>query len=146
ANQAAAFLGSHALRAAAGSLAAAAAARRARASSDHPRGGPRPDRPGATQLRIACAEGSNSRASCSGSRPARTSSIICRLNSGGYGARCLWGIVDPSPPNHGVSTKPGQLQGPSLVTGRVSGYGRGEARDTGSQVSELEAASTLGEP
>ena len=36
----------------------------------------------ATQLRIACAEGSNSFASCSGVRPARISSIICRRNSG----------------------------------------------------------------
>jgi hypothetical protein len=33
--------------------------------------------------RIACADGSNPRASSSGSRPARTSLTICRRNSGG---------------------------------------------------------------
>ena len=42
---------------------------------------------------IACADGSNSFASSSGVRPARTSSIICRRNSGAYGARFL-AIVD----------------------------------------------------
>src|SRR5437660_3433695 len=64
-----------------------------------------------TQFRIAWAEGSNSRPSSSGVRPCRTNSIICRRNAGGY-ARWLFGIVDaPFRPNHGVSTKPGQLQG-----------------------------------
>jgi len=38
-----------------------------------------------TQFRIACADGSNSLASSSGVRPARTSSTICRRNSAGYG-------------------------------------------------------------
>src|SRR5207302_5757668 len=62
-----------------------------------------------TQFRIAWAEGSNSRPSSSGVRPCRTNSIICRRNAGGY-ARWLFGIVDaPFRPNHGVSTKPGQL-------------------------------------
>ncbi|MGH7928287.1 MAG: hypothetical protein ACREQV_10875, partial [Candidatus Binatia bacterium] len=41
---------------------------------------------------------------CSGDRPLRTSSTICRLNSGVYLA-----IVD-SFPNPQVSTKSGQLQ------------------------------------
>ena len=36
----------------------------------------------ATQFRIACAVGSNSFARLSGLRPDRTSSIICRRNSG----------------------------------------------------------------
>src|SRR5438094_851281 len=63
-----------------------------------------------TQFRIAWAEGSNSPPSSSGVRPCRTNSIICRRNAGGY-ARWLLGIVDaPFRPNHGVSTKPGQLQ------------------------------------
>lgn len=43
----------------------------------------------ATQLRMACAEGSNSRARSFGSRPARTNSTICRRNSAGYGGRLL---------------------------------------------------------
>ena len=37
------------------------------------------------QIRIAWADGSNSRDNSWGVRPARTSSTICRLNSGGYG-------------------------------------------------------------
>src|SRR6516162_4253582 len=65
----------------------------------------------ATQLRIVCAVGSNSRANSSGVRPARTRSTICRRNSGGYGARFLplLGIADSFDTNPGVSTKPGQL-------------------------------------
>src|SRR3989442_13974337 len=63
-----------------------------------------------TQFRIACAEGSNCRASSSGVRPLRTSSTIRCRNSGAYGG-WLFGIVDlPFRPNDGVSTKPGQLQ------------------------------------
>src|SRR5438445_5941252 len=63
-----------------------------------------------TQFRIACAEGSNWRASSSGVRPLRTSSTIRWRNSGEYGG-WLFGIVDlPFRPNDGVSTKPGQLQ------------------------------------
>jgi hypothetical protein len=64
-----------------------------------------------TQFRIACAEGSNWRASSSGVRPLRTSSTIRCRNSGAYG-RWLFGIWDlPFRPNDGVSTKPGQLHG-----------------------------------
>ena len=75
---------------------------------------PSPRRPSsrsarATQLRIACADGSNSFASSSGVRPAQTSSIICRRNSGGYGVRFL-AIVNSENSNVRVSTKPGQLQ------------------------------------
>src|SRR2546425_253628 len=63
-----------------------------------------------TQFRIAWAEGSNWRANSSGVRPLRTNSTIRCRNSGAYG-RWLFGIVDaPFRPNHGVSTKPGQLQ------------------------------------
>src|SRR5262245_1642650 len=43
----------------------------------------------ATQFRIAWADGSNSCASSSGVRPARTSSTIRRRNSAGYGGRDL---------------------------------------------------------
>src|SRR5262245_16685057 len=43
----------------------------------------------ATQLRIVCAVGSNSRSNSSGVRPARTRSTICRRNSGAYGAHFL---------------------------------------------------------
>src|SRR5215831_9319667 len=66
----------------------------------------------ATQLRIVCAVGSNSRSNSSGVRPARTRSTICRRNSGGYGARFLplLGIADSFDTNPAVSTKPGQLQ------------------------------------
>src|SRR5262245_1519173 len=68
-----------------------------------------------TQLRIACAEGSNWRASSSGVRPLRTSSTIRCRNSGAYGG-WLFGIVDlPFRPNDGVSTKPGQLHHLFLV-------------------------------
>ena len=63
----------------------------------------------ATQLRIDCAVGSNSRDNSSGERPACTSSTICRRNSGVYAALVL-PIVDSSVPNSPVSTKPGQLQ------------------------------------
>ena len=62
-----------------------------------------------TQLRIACADGSNSRASSSGVRPARISSIIWRRNSGAYGGLDL-GMVDTSFPKDQVSTKTDQLQ------------------------------------
>src|SRR2546422_1048503 len=62
-----------------------------------------------TQFRIACAEGSNWRASSSGVRPLRTSSTIRCRNSGEYDG-WLFGIVDlPFRPNDGGSTKPGQL-------------------------------------
>src|SRR5213594_1314534 len=62
------------------------------------------------QFRIAWADGSNWRANSSGVRPLRTSSMSRCRNSAGYG-RWLFGIVDaPFRPNHGVSTKPGQLQ------------------------------------
>ena len=45
-----------------------------------------------------------------GERPARTSSTICPLNSGGYGG-LVFGIVDSSlPPGVEVSTRSGQLQ------------------------------------
>jgi hypothetical protein len=40
-----------------------------------------------TKIQIDCDVGSNSRASSSGVRPDRTSSTICRRNSGGYAAR-----------------------------------------------------------
>src|SRR5882724_5846944 len=67
------------------------------------------------QFRIDWADGSNWRANSSGVRPLRTSSMSRCRNSGGYG-RWLLGIVDaPFRPNHGVSTKPGQLQ-PSAQT------------------------------
>src|SRR5919108_6630153 len=46
-----------------------------------------------TQFRIACAEGSNWRASSSGVPPLRISSTIRCRNSGAYG-RWLFGIVD----------------------------------------------------
>ena len=46
-----------------------------------------------TQFRIAWADGSNSRASSSAVRPARTSSTIWRRNSAGYGGRVLGIIV-----------------------------------------------------
>src|SRR6516164_8242237 len=49
----------------------------------------------ATQFLIDCAVGSNSRASSSGERPARTRSAIWRRNSGGYAALVL-PIVDSS--------------------------------------------------
>jgi len=63
-----------------------------------------------TQFRMHWAEGSNWRANSSGVRPFRTSSTIRCRYSGGYG-RWLFGIVDLLfRPNHGVSTKPGQLQ------------------------------------
>src|SRR5262249_36967495 len=66
----------------------------------------------ATQLRIVCAVGSNSRSNSSGVRPARTRSTICRRNSGGYGARFLplLRLLDSFDTNPRVSTKPGQLQ------------------------------------
>src|ERR1700730_1626847 len=53
--------------------------------------------------------GSNSRASSSGLRPARTRSTICRRNSGEYGGRVL-GIGSTSGERLSVSTKPGQSQ------------------------------------
>ena len=62
-----------------------------------------------TQLRIACADGSNSRAKSSGVRPARTSSIIWRRYSGAYGGLDL-GMMDTSFPKDQVSTKADQLQ------------------------------------
>src|SRR5262249_37829480 len=65
----------------------------------------------ANQFLIDCAVGSNSRASSSGERPARTSSTIWRRNSGGEAALVL-PIVDSSNPNSPVSTKPGTTEGP----------------------------------
>src|SRR3977135_2086796 len=58
---------------------------------------PRPTSPSAwpTQFLIDCAVGSNSCASSSGERPARTSSTIWRRNSGGY-APLVLAIVDSS--------------------------------------------------
>src|SRR6476469_906316 len=59
----------------------------------------------AAQFLIDCAVGSNSPASSSGERPARTSSTIWRRNSGGY-ADLVLPIVDSSNRNSPVSTKP----------------------------------------
>ncbi len=56
-----------------------------------------------TQLRIDCADGSNSRARWSGLRPDRTRSTIWRRNSAGYGALDL-GIADTSSYKDPVST------------------------------------------
>ena len=70
-----------------------------------------------TQLRIACANGSNSRAKSSGVRPARTRSIIWRRYSGAYGGLDL-GMMDTSFPKDQVSTKADQLHqrlGPHVV-------------------------------
>src|SRR5680860_1543819 len=59
---------------------------------------------------VAQAEGSNSRASSSGLRPHRTSSTICRRNSGAYSLFALdFAIVNSCFPNVQVSTKAGQL-------------------------------------
>jgi len=63
-----------------------------------------------TQLRIDCAEGSNSRARWSGLRPDRTRSTICCRYSAGYGGLDL-GIVGTSSSKDEVSTKPGQALG-----------------------------------
>jgi hypothetical protein len=66
-------------------------------------------------LRMAWAAGLNSLQSSSAVRPARTSSIICRRNSGGY---CLrdFPVVDSFRPNDFVSAKPGQLHSDVLGT------------------------------
>ena len=76
--------------------------RRRRSSSRSAVLGPSPRRPSSrspctTQLRIACAVGSNSRDNSSGLRPARTNSTIWRRNSGAYGGLDL-GMVDTSSP------------------------------------------------
>ncbi len=64
---------------------------------------------GATQLRIAWADGSNSRVNSSGVRPDRTRSTICCRNTAGYGGLVL-GIVDTSSSQEDqVSTESGQL-------------------------------------
>ncbi len=63
----------------------------------------------ATQLRIDCAEGSNSRARWSGLRPDRTRSTICSRYSAGYRFLFL-DIVDTSSSKDVVSTKSGQPQ------------------------------------
>lgn len=63
-----------------------------------------------TQLRIDCAEGSNSRARWSGLRPDRTRSTICCRYSAGYGGLDL-GVVGTSSYKEEVSTKPGQAHG-----------------------------------
>ena len=62
-----------------------------------------------SQIRIDWAVGSNSRASSSRSRPARTRSTIWRQNSGVHGARVL-GIRSTSGKSFRVSTKSGQSQ------------------------------------
>ena len=87
--------------------------RRRRSSSRSAVLGPSPRRPSSrspctTQLRIACAVGSNSRDNSSGLRPARTNSTIWRRNSGAYGGLDL-GMVDTSSPKGQVSTNSGQL-------------------------------------
>ena len=87
--------------------------RRRRISSRSAVLGPSPRRPSSrspctTQLRIACAVGSNSRDNSSGLRPARTNSTIWRRNSGAYGGLDL-GMVDTSSPKGQVSTNSGQL-------------------------------------
>src|SRR6185312_9559796 len=63
----------------------------------------------ATQLRIVCAEHSNSFANSCALRPARTSATILRRYSAGYGGLGLR-IVNTSCAKDYVSTKPGQLQ------------------------------------
>ena len=88
--------------------------RRRRISSRSAVLGPSPRRPSSrspctTQLRIACAVGSNSRDNSSGLRPARTNSTIWRRNSGAYGGLDL-GMVDTSSPKGQVSTNSDQLQ------------------------------------
>src|SRR5438132_1626825 len=102
--------GSRVLRGAGGPLGGADAVRRVPPSSAASVRSPASSAACFTQFRIACAEGSNWRASSSGVRPLRTSSTIRWRNSGEYGG-LLFGIVDlPFRPNDGVSTKPGQLQ------------------------------------
>ena len=88
--------------------------RRRRISSRSAVLGPSPRRPSSrspctTQLRIACAVGSNSRDNSSGLRPVRTNSTIWRRNSGAYGGLDL-GMVDTSSPKGQVSTNSDQLQ------------------------------------
>ena len=88
--------------------------RRRRSSSRSAVLGPSPRRPSSrsactTQLRIACAVGSNSRDNSSGLRPARTNSTIWRRNSSAYGGLDL-GMVDTSSPKGQVSTNSDQLQ------------------------------------
>jgi hypothetical protein len=61
-----------------------------------------------TKSRITWAVGSTSRASSTDVRPARTSSTLCRRNSGGHDGRLL-GIADAFLPKEKVSTRPGQL-------------------------------------
>src|SRR5438067_2961506 len=101
--------GSRVLRGAGGPLGGADAVRRVPPSSAASVRSPASSAACFTQFRIACAEGSNWRASSSGVRPLRTSSTIRWRNSGEYGG-WLFGIVDlPFRPNDGVSTKPGQL-------------------------------------
>ena len=76
----------------------------------------------AAQAAIDCAVGSNSRASSSGDRPARTRSTTWRRNSGEYGGRVL-GIRSTFGESFRVSTKPGQSQtmAPFPVTARQTG-------------------------
>ena len=88
--------------------------RRRRISSRSAVLGPSPRRPSSrsactTQLRIACAVGSNSRDNSSALRPARTNSTIWCRNSGAYGGLDL-GMVDPSSPKGQVSTNSDQIQ------------------------------------
>ncbi len=72
-----------------------------------------------TQLRIDCAEGSNSRARWSGLRPDRTRSTICFRYSAAYRGLDL-GIVDTSSSKDVLSTKPGQAH--SAVNGSVVAF------------------------
>ena len=62
-----------------------------------------------TQLVMDWAVTPNSRESCEGERPARTSSTICWRNSAGYGGR-TFDICDSLNTKNDVSTEPGQLQ------------------------------------
>lgn len=69
----------------------------------------RPSRANQAAAFFRIARGSNSCASSSDVRPARTSPTICFLNFGGYGLLVLR-IVDSILPKDQVSTKSGQLQ------------------------------------
>ena len=103
--------GSPAPPSAAGSRGAAASAPRARRWSGRPSRCPHHVAACLTQLRIVLAVGSNSlRQLLRASAPTRTSSTICRLNSGGYRTRLLCHRELLHLTTAQVSTKPGQLQ------------------------------------
>ena len=102
--------------------------RRRRSSSRSAVLGPSPRRPSSrsactTQLRIACAVGSNSRDNSSGLRPVRTSSTIWRRNSGAYGGLDL-GMVDTSSPKGQVSTNSDQLHSSLADSSLAEAVGR----------------------